>query len=298
MSSTHSFVARALDKLDIELKESVGVIDISNSNKIVKDRLDVEDTLFPATEVNEEVEHKFGSFKGNEVAKKLATSIAKIIRDENEEILQVYGSEKLNEFIYLTITRLETKRNIPLQALMAKKYHLKRAILNKLVTLVSDFKIASFDKLLKVSRFSLDTNNMVTFTSDNYHPNIDSRSHEFKKHKYKYVDKLDSVEEYKVAKYIDGLDGVVTWIKNIVKDPQNAFWLQTAKGKFYPDFIIKLANGKTVVAEYKGEHLKNEDTMRKEEIGEYWASLSDECEFLMLYKGDYIEKLRGVMNGV
>ena len=163
---------------------------------------------------------------------------------------------------------------------------------------MSDFKIASFDSLLKVSRFSLDTNNMVTFTSDNYHPNIDSRSHEFKKHKYQYVDKLDSLEEYQVAKYIDELDEVVTWIKNIAKDPQNSFWLQTAKGKFYPDFIIKLANGKTVVAEYKGEHLKNEDTMRKEEIGVYWASLSDECEFLMLYKGDYREKLRGVMNGV
>ena len=85
--------------------------------------------------------------------------------------------------------------------------------------------------------------------------------------------------------------------KNIVKDPQNAFWLQTAKGKFYPDFIIKLANGKTVVAEYKGEHLKNEDTMRKEEIGEYWAGLSDECEFLMLYKGDYKEKLNVLLGG-
>jgi len=284
-----------LDEFDIDLKERVGVIDISTSNKIVKNRLDMKDTLFPASEVNEDVdEHKYGSFKGNAVAKKLATSIAKIIRDENEEILQVYGSNKLNEFIYLTITRLEKERDIPLQALFAKKYHLKRAILLKLTTLVSDFKIASFDKLLKVSRFSVDTNNMVIFTSDNYHPNADNRSHEFNKHKYHYVDKLDSIEEYEIAKYIDTLDGVVTWIKNIVKNPQESFWLQTAKGKFYPDFILKLANGKTVVAEYKGNHLKNDDTKRKEEIGNYWASLSDECEFLMLYIDDYKEKFKRV----
>ena len=165
----------------------------------------------------------------------------------------------------------------------------------KLTDIVSDFKIASFDKLLKVSRFSVDTSNMVTFTSDNYHPNIDSRSHEFKKHKYRYVDKLDSKEEYMVAKYIDELDGVVTWIKNIVKNPQESFWLQTATGKFYPDFIIKLTNGKTVVAEYKGKHLRNDDTKRKEEIGEYWASMSKECEFLMLYVDDYKEKLKEVI---
>ena len=285
-----------LDEFDIDLKERVGVIDISDNNKIIKDRIDRTDTLFPASEVNEETaEHKYGSFQGNTIAKKLATTIAKIIRDENEEILQIYGTPKLHEFIYLTITKLETERKIPLQALFAKKYHLKRAILLKLIKLVSDFKIASFDKLLEVSRFSVDTNNMVTFTSDNYQPNIDSRSDEFKKHKYRYVDKLDSKEEYEVAKYIDELDEVVTWIKNIVKNPQNSFWLQTATGKFYPDFIIKLGNGKTVVAEYKGEHLKNDDTKRKEEIGEYWASLSDECEFLMLYKGDYREKLKSIL---
>ncbi len=285
-----------LDEFDIDLKERVGIIDISTSNKIVKDRLDVQETLFPTSEVREGTEeHKYGSFKSNEAAKKLATSIAKIIRDENEEILQVYGSQKLNEFIYMTITKLESERDIPLQALFAKKYHLKRAILLKLIKLVSDFKIASFDKLLEVSRFSVDTQNMVTFTSDNYHPNIDSRSHEFNKHKYRYVDKLDSKEEYAVAKYIDEQDAVITWIKNIVKDPQNAFWLQTATGKFYPDFIIKLANGKTVVAEYKGKHLKNDDTKRKEEIGKYWASLSEECGFLMLYSDDYKEKLREVI---
>jgi len=285
-----------VDEFDIDLVERSAIIDISDNSRIIKERIDVKESLFDTGEVNEKiVEHKYGTYQGNTVAKKLATSIAKLIRDENEEILQIYGSNKLNEFIYLAITRLEKDRQIPLQALFAKKYHLKRAMLIKLSKLVTDFKVASFDKLLEVSRFSIDTNNMVTFTSDNYQPNIDSRSHEFKKHKYQYVDKLDSKEEYIVAKYIDGLNGVVTWIKNIVKNPQNSFWLQTATGKFYPDFIIKLENGKTVVAEYKGEHLKNEDTQRKEEIGNFWASQSEELEFLMLYKGDYAEKLASVL---
>ena len=284
------------DEFDIDLIERSVLIDISDNSKIIKERIDVQESLFGTGEVNEEtVEHKYGAYQGNVVAKKLATSIAKLIRDENEEILQIYGSDKLNEFIYLAITRLEKDREIPLQALFAKKYHLKRAMLIKLSKLVSDFKVASFDKLLEVSRFSVSTNNMITFSSDNYQPNIDSRSHEFKKHKYQYVDKLDSKEEYEVAKYIDGLNGVVTWIKNIVKNSKDSFWLQTAKGKFYPDFIIRLENGKTVVAEYKGEHLKNDDTKRKDEIGNFWASQSEELEFLMLYRDDYKEKLKGVV---
>ena len=70
--------------------------------------------------------------------------------------------------------------------------------------------------------------------------------------------------------------------------------MQTATGKFYPDFIIKLKNGKTVVAEYKGDHLKNDDTKRKEEIGDFWASQSDEYAFLMLYVDDYKEKIKSI----
>ena len=285
-----------LDEFDIDLKERVGIIDISSGNKIVKDRLDVQETLFSASEVNEETaEHKYGAYKGNDVAKKLSKSIGKIIRDEHEEVVQVYGSTKLDEFIYKTITRLEKEREIPLQALFAKKYHLKRAILQKLIKSVAEFKMTSFAKLLEVSRFSVDADHIVTFSSHSYHPNEDKRSAEFKKHKYKSVDRLDSNEEYRVAKYIDEHDEVVTWIKNIVKDSVNSFWLQTATGKFYPDFIIKLKNGKTVVAEYKGEHLKNDDTKRKEEIGDFWASQSEEYEFLMLYADDYKEKLSEII---
>jgi len=285
------------DEFDIDLVERTAIIDISANSKIVKERLDVQETLFGADDIQEDVtEHKYGSYKGNAVAKKLATSIAKLIRDENEEILQIYGSDKLNEFIYLTITRLENDRKIPLQALFAKKYHLKRAILKKLSALVASLKISSFDKLLEVSRFSVNNENMITFSSDNYQPNIDSRSHEFKKHKYKYVDRLDNNEEYEVAKYIDQLEGVATWIKNIPKNPMHSFWLQTATGKFYPDFIIKLNNGKIVVAEYKGGDRKsNDDSKRKEEIGKFWASQSDNLEFLMLYKEDYKEKLKGAV---
>jgi len=286
-----------LDEFDIDLKEEVGMIDISSNNKIIKERVDVPQSLFPASEVNDEVEaHKYGSSQADNVAQKLSKSIAKIIRIEHEEILQVYGSDKLSEFIYMTIKRLESEREIPLQALVSKKYLLKKAIVKKLIKSVNEFKTMSFSKLLKISEISVDAEYVITYNSLSYKPNEDKRSEEFPKHKYRSVDRLDSEEEYQVAKYIEEHENVVTWVKNIPKDPINSFALPTSKGKFYPDFIILLKNGKIVVAEYKGEHLRtNDDTKEKEMIGDLWASKSDNLEFLMLYVDDYKDKLASVM---
>lgn len=286
-----------LDEFDIDLKEKVGMIDISSSNKIIKERVDVTESLFPTSEVKEEVEgHKYGSLQADNVAQKLSKSIAKIIRIEHEEILQVYGSDKLSEFIYMTIKRLEGEREIPLQALVSKKYLLKKAIVKKLIKSVNEFKTMSFSKLLKISDISVDAEYVITYNSLSYKPNEDKRSEDFTKHKYRSVDRLDNEEEYQVAKYIDEHEDVVTWVKNIPKDPINSFSLPTAKGKFYPDFIMLLKNGKIVVAEYKGEHLRtNDDTKEKEMIGDLWASKSDNLEFLMLYVDDYKEKLASVV---
>ena len=165
----------------------------------------------------------------------------------------------------------------------------------KLNKLLQTSKKMSFDKLLGSKNFMLSNKNMVDFLPNSYIPNPDGRSSNFKKHHYKYADKFDSEREYKVAQYIDELSQVTTWIKNISRDHENAFWLQTSSDKFYPDFIIKLDNGKTIVAEFKGEHLKNEDTKEKEEIGKLWASKSDEYESLILFWDDYKELLKSVM---
>jgi len=288
-----------LDEFSIDIKEHIGYIDISKDNRMYVKSQDEGASLFLDDELSATViEHGYGEYKSNGIAKKLATGIAKIIRDENEDILKIMTSTQLNEFIYLTTIRLLKERtDLSIQALVSKKYQLKRAILQKLSSMISTSKKYSFDKLLESQKFTLSNENMVEFLPNSYVPNPDSRSAEFKKHHYQYVDRFDSYkEEYEVAKYIDSLDEVTTWVRNIARDHQNAFWLQTSNGKFYPDFIIKLANGKTVVAEYKGEHLKsNNDSKEKELVGELWDSQSDELEFLMLYKGEYREALESVM---
>ena len=288
----------SLDEFSIELTEHIGVIDISKDNRMYVQSLDEGASLFNDEEVSATmVEHKHGAYKSDREAHKLAVGIAKIIYDENSDILKIITSTQLNEFVYSVILQLGRDRGIDAQSLVAKKYALKRAILEKLNVLVKSSKKISFDKLLGSGKFTLSNENMVDFLPNSYNPNPDSRSSNFKKHHYTYVDKFDSyTEEYEVALYIDKLPQVTTWIRNISRDSQNAFWLQTSDDKFYPDFIIKLNNGKTVVAEYKGKMLETtDDTKEKELLGNLWASKSDELEFLMLYKRDYMEKLKGFL---
>lgn len=66
------------------------------------------------------------------------------------------------------------------------------------------------------------------------------------------------------------------WIRNIEREPQYSFWLPTHKGKFYPDFVVKLINGTYAVIEYKGEWISDtSDTQEKTAVGGVWANKSE-----------------------
>jgi len=97
----------SLDEFSIELQEHIGVIDIADDNRVYVKSLDAGTSLFNDDEVTATiVEHKYGGYQSNMVAKKLSTSIAKIIRTEASDILKILDSTQLNEFIYLVISRL------------------------------------------------------------------------------------------------------------------------------------------------------------------------------------------------
>ncbi len=105
----------------------------------------------------------------------------------------------------------------------------------------------------------------------------------FKKHYFKDIGDLkNSGEEFECAQFIDSLEDVDFWIRNLERS-ENSFWLPTARGRFYPDFVLKLKNGKIFVIEYKGANLAtNDDSKTKNIIGKLWAERSNgRCLFLM-----------------
>lgn len=78
-------------------------------------------------------------------------------------------------------------------------------------------------------------------------------------------------EEMQCAFALDSLEAVEFWLRNV---PQHAdaFSLPLAKGRFYPDFIAKLNDGRIFVVEYKGGNdlASNDDSRDKRNLGDVW----------------------------
>ena len=118
---------------------------------------------------------------------------------------------------------------------------------------------------------------------------------DWRRHFYPVVAKLeDGTEEFKCATVIDAHPKVKHWVRNLERDVAGAFWLPTSRGKFFPDFICELTDGRILVIEYKGEHLRTVPSeIEKDQVGRLWAERSDgKCVFLMAFEKD--EKGRDV----
>lgn len=106
----------------------------------------------------------------------------------------------------------------------------------------------------------------------------------FNKHFFPRVAYMNG-EEADCAHIIDKHPHVEFWVRNLDGQPKHAFWLPTSTDKFYPDFVLKLNDGRFLVIEYKGAHLDNADTNEKNLNGHVWAKEAGAL-FLMAWKKD------------
>jgi len=107
----------------------------------------------------------------------------------------------------------------------------------------------------------------------------------FNKHYYRLIGDMNK-EEILCAQVLDAHAKVKFWLRNLERQPRHAFSLPTSSDLFYPDFVAQLDDGRILVVEYKGEHLKtSDDTKEKTLIGKVWARLSGNL-FLLASKRD------------
>jgi len=107
----------------------------------------------------------------------------------------------------------------------------------------------------------------------------------FNKHYYPLIAHMNR-EEAECAQALDAHAKVKYWVRNLERQLLHAFSLPTSSDWFYPDFVAQLDDGRILVVEYKGEHLKtNDDTQEKDTIGRAWAKISGNV-FLMAFKRD------------
>ena len=103
-------------------------------------------------------------------------------------------------------------------------------------------------------------------------------------------------EEFQCAQAVDSLPEVKFWLRNVARHPQS-YWLPLASGKFYPDFVAELNDGRFMVVEYKGALLAgpgNDDTNEKRTIGQLLESSSGgKALFIMVEKNVSGRDMRG-----
>lgn len=137
------------------------------------------------------------------------------------------------------------------------------------------------------------------FHPDGYAPSRDyPRANEFVKHYYPRCGDFDSGEEEECAFWLDRAaqrGEIEFWVRNLVRKPTCSFYLPTTKIGFFPDFVCRLPDGRTLVVEYKSG--RDWDAAKSDrDIGELWAELSGgKCLFVMVKdkRWDWIEaKLR------
>ena len=190
-------------------------------------------------------------------------------------------SEEVQVYLRTLITRLIEERGLTLIALVDDKFRLRRALENKIKVLRKAAEHAGAQMLFR--------SDMVQVRGDKfafqYKPGLrhypHSRSYKgtrtFQKHYYPSVADFDGTkpgsegDEGPCATLLDGLPQVRYWIRNVASQPHTSFWLRTATGAFYPDFVALLENGKVLVVEVKGEGFYGmPENVEKREIGELW----------------------------
>lgn len=180
------------------------------------------------------------------------------------------------------------KRGITLEQMTAHRYRLYKAV----AACVGELEIANRKKTLETLLFSeasgavfVGMANAFTFDPDRYPVGERYRGLEIPRHYYREVGVMNN-EEADCARVLGQDERVEFWVRNLEREPKLSFWIQTSTDKFYPDFVVRLKSGKTLVVEYKGlDRATNDDTKEKERLGKLWAARSGGTCFFEMIKG-------------
>jgi type III restriction enzyme len=196
----------------------------------------------------------------------------------------------LLEFIRRCIASL-TRSGFDLVALSRAKYTLAPAIAQKVNRYREQESRKGFQLLMTDKKGIVETSFEYAFKFDPavYPAKSYYRGgYDLKKHYYPHIGDLAATgEEFRCAQALASLPQVKHWVRNIAREERFSFWLPTSTDKFYPDLVAELTDGRILVVEYKGEHLKGDDAKEKENIGQLWEESSKgKGLFLMAWDKD------------
>jgi type III restriction enzyme len=187
------------------------------------------------------------------------------------------------------VDSLVRERGFGLEQLVGQRFRLRDAVKEKINALRQAALNEAYQRmLLPGAATPIEVSPEVCFTFPiNVYPADTFYRGAFHPRKHYYDNMADmNGEEAECAAVIDALPEVEHWVRNLERGAY-AFWLQMPTGKFYPDFVARLNDGRYLVVEYKGGHLYT-DAEAKRQVGELWEARSNSrCLFVMPTKKQY-----------
>ncbi len=193
------------------------------------------------------------------------------------------------------VSHLTGPRNLPLSGLMQCKFVLARALGER----ISAIRKLERTKVYQSSLFGPEARPSVSYergfvfwdgifaSARKYQGDYTFSKHFTGPDNVPAFDGKPGGDEEFCARQLDGLPPATLkhWVRNV---PQHtdAFWLPLAGGRFYPDFIAELADGRLLVVEYKGDdRVTNDDTKEKVLVGDLWEkAMAGKGLFLLVEK--------------
>lgn len=222
----------------------------------------------------------------------LARWLAEQLQHPSRNVARDVVPAHLRAFTLACVNHLMYDKGLPLAQLVRHQHPLVQRLALRIDELREAAGRAAFRQLVLDRGWELQTDPSFDFRFDpRVYPVPGNRRYSGRfrmaKHFYGVVADLeDGTEEMLCALAIDGHPRVRRWVRNLDSEPAHAFWLPTSFGRFYPDFVIALDDGRVLVAEYKGEHLRTAPReIEKAQVGQVWAASSGgRAIFTMLYK--------------
>lgn len=225
-------------------------------------------------------------------AEDLARWLSEELQHPSRNVARDVMPAHLRAFVLATVMHLINDQRVPLGQLARHQYPLVQRLALRIAELRDKASKSAFNQLVLDGGWVLEASaaHAFHFNPACYPVSAKKRyqgKFRFAKHFYPVLSDLeDGKEEWLCAVVINAHPMVKRWVRNLDSDPVAGFWLPTSSGRFYPDFVCELTDGRLFVAEYKGEHLR---TMAREiekgQVGQVWADRSDgTAVFAMLFK--------------
>ena len=104
---------------------------------------------------------------------------------------------------------------------------------------------------------------------------------------YEREDDMNTLEQ-KMIMDIAVLDNVKFWHRNLSRG--KGYFLNGFQNNHYPDFIIKTQKNNIILIETKGDHLDNDDSRNKRELGRVWAEKAGtNYKYFMVFETKVVE---------